>query len=387
MKRGSLIPLGCLCLSLSLSLACSTLPEPPAAPATLVMEEEPSPEPAATTAEPTVTTSSSITPDRAPAPVPNQAALITRSCDGSDVTYWCLLYDGVYQDLLHPFDYPHFTEFAPLTQRVLMSSSFPDHGAGPGNKAVSDLVMIELGSMTQTFLVVDEIVVRARWADNGLDLAYIRALPDHYELVWRDGLGAEKILAHDATFVFGISPDATRVAFTREEDMGTGPGIGLYVVNVASGAEQYINTIDRSGGGSVDDRPIWSADGEYILLSMLGIIGPSGMLHVNSDGSGSAMLSYSDAVPENLRPHLLSEDTLWHPDNNHLIAYLSTGEMNAPGNHYVVLYDIDNEARQITAATILATNVRLAGWDRPGQSIWVGPLIGDSSLPYIIPLP
>lgn len=361
------------------TLACRfTLPALPGG-------SEPEPGSPPQTAKPvdTIPAPTAEVPQPAPTAAPSYPALLEHSCSGSSRDSWCLLENSTTYAIALPPGNPQLYDFAPRTKLALYGSEFPDHGAGPGEKAVTDLWIYDVTNGATSQVMAEELVVRARWAPNGSDFAYVRAAPDTYELVWNSG-GAETVLAADAHFVFEISNQGDRIAFTREPDMGLGPGMGLYAVDVQTGNEQFLSAIDREGGGSIADQPVWSPDDSTILLPMIPEENPITTLVAAADGSGSANLSFDPSVDADLRAFPLPSPLLWHPDGTHIIAQTTTGDMMmGDGQHLIVRYSFDASQALITAAEILTEDARLIAWQTPGDTFWVIPLSGDTQTPQL----
>jgi len=327
------------------------------------------------------------TTDPEPAAEP-QAALLLRACASDDrTTQCCLLQNGGMQNITSPTTVNNFFDFAPATSSILYTSEFPSQGAGPGNKAVSDLWTMDLVNEIMKSIVMDPVVVKARWAPNGIDFAYIRANPDTYELVWNSA-GTEKVLATDAHFVFEISNHGDQIAFTREPDMGLGPGMGLYVVDIESGVERKISDIDREGGGGFDDRPSWSPDDSIILLPMIRETGNIATLVARADGSSSADLAFDPDIDPKLRSFPLPYNYYWYPDGSRLLVETSPEDMVAGiGQWRLLIYHFDTEQALITSVEIAAENVHLIGWEIPGETVWVHEASSASSPPTLLTLP
>ncbi|MBN1264179.1 MAG: hypothetical protein JXA25_01710 [Anaerolineales bacterium] len=334
----------------------------------------------------TVEMETAIPADTAAPIIEPQAALLQRACTSKDHLQWCLTQDGAIQNVTPPGTSINYFDFAPASASILYGSAFPDHGGGPGEKAVSDLWVMDLVNGTMQQIVSTETVVFAYWAPNGSDFAYVRAMPDTYELVWHSG-GTEKVLASDAHFVFDISSQGDQIAFTREPDMGLGPGMGLYVVDVITGVERKISDIDREGGGSISDQPHWSPDDSTILLPMIRQEGNIATLVAAADGSGSADLTFDPAIEEDLISYPLPNTLIWYPEGFQFLVEMYTGDMMVSGDWLLIKYTLDADQANISSAEIVAKDVHLVGWEIPGETVWLISSAETDSPPYLLTLP
>jgi hypothetical protein len=253
------------------------------------------------------------------------------------------------------------------TGRLLYSTKYPDHGAGPGNVSAGDLWWLDVRTSQIRPLIPDEVVVEAAWAPNGQNFAYVRATPETYELHWYTAFGEDKLLAKDVAFTFSVSPAGNQVAFTRESGYNVGGTPGLYVVDIATGEERQISSVDRAGMGSTFDLPIWSPDGKHILLPVIGQ--GSSWLIAATDGTGSTPLNISPEVSAAF-PGYDPFFVLWHPDGVHLVGSIFSGMGGGPTK--ILLYGLNPTLDTITSATVLKDDDSIAvSWDKPGASLWI----------------
>jgi hypothetical protein len=254
------------------------------------------------------------------------------------------------------------------TGRLLYSTRYPDHGAGPGDVSVGDLWWLDVRSGQTRPIIPDEVVVEAAWAPNGQDFAYVRATSATYELHWYTPSGEDKQLAKDVAFTFSVSPAGDPVTFTRESNYKVAGIPGLYVVDIAAGQELRISGVDRAGPGSTVDLPVWSPDGEHVLLPASGTEFNAWLIAA-ADGSGSAQLNISPEVSAAFPNENLSF-TLWHPDGLHLVGSTFSGMGGGPSK--VVLFGLNPALDTVISATVLKDDDSIVvSWDKPGVSLWV----------------
>lgn len=298
-----------------------------------------------------------------PAPL---RAVWSGACDPVGFTTWCLLGEGDPRSLTLPTEGAQFMDYAPATHRVLYASHFPDRGAGPGNLAVSDLWWLDLESGETVPLVEDDLVIQAAFAPNGLDVAYIIATLETYELRWRSASGEDRLLAVDVPVEFGISPSGAAVAFTRESGYEVVSSPGIYVVDVASGLERQLSDADGAGQGSISDHPVWSPDEQQILVRV-----QNDMLRVAVDGSSRAFLAYDPALSDEVWFDAQLESVLWHPDGTHVVASALIADPDAFLLNVVLLLELDPALERIVGGSVVAERGFPIGWHVPGQSLWV----------------
>jgi len=327
----------------------------------------------ATSVAATILAARPATPTYTPHPptpaLPPRNHLLWMAYEGSGDQIWVLGEGDPYLMTL-PFSLGQFYDYASATNRILYATRFADHGAGPGNVAVSDLAILDVNSGSSTLLFSDNMV-EALWMPNGVDVAYILATPFTYELHLRTGDGGDRILATNVTFTWGVSPTGEAIAFTRETGYEIPIDPGLYIVLVGTGEERKLSDVDKQGTGSIDDRPFWSFDGRYVTLSAWGGPDTARLVRAAIDGSDTADIT--------LDPSLSSESwysnslvtLLWHPNGNQLVGIppISMGEMGGPSP--LVLYTMDPAAHTIMAGTQFGEAMGLVAWDIPGVSIWI----------------
>lgn len=258
------------------------------------------------------------------------------------------------------------------TGRVLYKTKSPDQGVGPGNLSVGDLWWLDVRSGQTRAIFTDENVVEAACAPDGQNFAYVRATPETYELHWYTATGEDKLLAKDVAFTFSVSPAGNQVAFTRESNYNIGGTPGLYVVDIASGQERQISTVDRAGMGSVADQPIWSPDGSHILLPVASDVNT--WIVAATDGSQTTQLNFSPEVTTALNNYSVGF-VLWHPDGIHLVGSSFPGMQGGPSK--VMLFSLNPALDTVISAKVLREDDSIVvGWNKPGESLWVRTMDG-----------
>lgn len=312
----------------------------------------------------------SLIPTSAPTPTeipgPTRRLWMCYWCSGDQI--WVLGDAEPHQRTL-PVPVGRFYGYSPATDRILFAPSLGDHGAGPGNVSVSDLAILDVASGTVTPLFSDNIV-EALWAPNGQDFAYILATPSTYELHWWTAAGEDRLLSDDVTFTWSVSPLGDAVAFTRESGYELSLEPGLFVASVATGTEVRLSDVDKSGRGGIEDQPIWSPDGSFVLLNTWGSPGDPQLVFARSDGSRTVHLMIDPALSSNWWYTDVIPGLLWHPDGEHLLTVpgVSAGEMGGPSP--VVLFRIDFERDLLMDAVLLGEAMALIEWAVPGHSVW-----------------
>jgi hypothetical protein len=281
-----------------------------------------------------------------------------------------------------PVEVGSFYGFSPLTNRMLYAAAFSDHGAGPDNIAVSDLSIYDLTTGTSETLHPDN-VVEALWAPNGLDLAYILATAETYELRWRSGAGEDRLLARDVTFNWSIAPSGEAVAFTRESRYSLTKDPGLFVVRIADGAEVKVSDSDPEGYGSISDQPLWSPDSAWVAMPLWATAEPRLSL-AQADGSGSLDLEIDPAHAGEWWATEAIPNFLWYPDRERLVAAPATSQVQMGGPSPLVVYELDLEQGVLKNGRLLAEITVLIGWDVSGRSVWV---LSADGVPQRVTLP
>lgn len=233
------------------------------------------------------------------------------------------------------------------TGRLLYSTKFPDHRAGPGKLSLGDLWWLDVRSVQTRSIISDEVIVGAEWESNGQSFVYVRAAPQTYELHWYTLAGEDKLLAIDVATVFSVSQAGDKVAFTRESNYNLGGTPGLYVIDIATGQERQISSVDRAGRGSALDKPIWSPDGKRILLPVSGDVNI--WIIVAVDGTGSNQLNVSPEVSDKLNNFSLGF-VLWRPDGVHLVGSSFPGMQG--GSSKVVLFSLNPALDTVISALV-----------------------------------
>lgn len=302
------------------------------------------------------------------------------TCGGNQL--WVLDEGGVRRQSL-PMRLGQFYGYSPSTDRILYARTFADHGAGPGNVSVADLAVYDVAGNRVTVLLEDN-VVEALWAPNGLDLAYILATPNSYELHWRGAEGSDRLLAPDVSFSWSFSPLGDRIAFTRESGYGTGGLPGLYVIDVETLNEIRVSAVDKSGTGGIADAPSWSFDGRFVLLSHWGGPDEPQLILACGDGSGEILLSLDPALQENWWYTPVIPRLLWYPDGVHLLGIPEASRESLGGPYALVRFRLDEDRTRLTDGEMVAEVGGMIGWDVPGRSVWA---ISREGEPFLLVLP
>lgn len=266
-----------------------------------------------------------------------------------------------------PFNPGAVYDASEATGRLLYSSVATDDGAGPGNVAVGNLGWLDIRSGQIRPVRADAAIVEAVWAPDGQSFAYVLATPETYELHWFTATGEDQLLAKDVAFTFSVSPSGDQVAFTRETGYNLNVTPGLYVVDVATGQERPVSTVDRAGSGSISDQPVWSPDGRHILLPAT-VEGNSSYVMVSTDGSGSTPLKVAPEVSAAVKNDLLSF-SLWYPDGLHLVGSSFSGMGGGPNR--LVVFGLNETMDTVVSVVVLREDNSVAvAWDEPGVSVW-----------------
>ncbi|HXF64155.1 MAG TPA: serine hydrolase [Caldilineaceae bacterium] len=289
------------------------------------------------------------------------------ACEGHQV--W-VLQDGQANQVEVAAEIGLFFDYAPATDRILYGSRFPAEGAGPGHVAVSDLWVLEMDRGQTEPILPEREVVEALWAPDGQSFAYVRATEETYELRWRTLDGEDRLLAADVAFTFSVSPGGEQVAFTRESGYGVGSEPGLYVVEVASGEERRLSDTDREGNGSIDDRPVWSPDGDYLILPATGPDGDWILLLAAVDGSGDTPIEFDPALATEEWYNLTPYNLFW-PETTHLIGTVLYGPGMTTGDELqTVHYRLNDSLDTIVEGSVIAEGM-LVAVDRASGLAWV----------------
>jgi hypothetical protein len=227
-------------------------------------------------------------------------------------------------------------------------------------------------------LVEEDLVVRAAWAPNGQDFAYILATFETYELRWRSASGEDKLLAVDVPVEFGFSPSGDEVAFTRESGYEVVSSPGIYIVSVATGLERQISDADAAGQGGIGDKPVWSPDEQHILIPVTG-----DMLRLEADAGPGGALTYDPSLSAESWYDADLEAVLWHPDGTHIVAGALVPDPDEFLLQVILLLELDPALERIVAGTVIAERGFPVDWHVPGESVWVvweGQGVSPSSL-------
>ena len=248
------------------------------------------------------------------------------------------------------------------------------------------LSLIDVATKAQE-VIVPEHVVTAGWAPNGLDFAYILATDETYTLRWRTADGEDRLLAVDAPRSLRVSPDGRFVAFTRESHYGVdGTAPGLYVVEIETGIETQVSTLDRAGygGSGLFWKPHWTPDSSQLFLyagyddDRAPEPHPAGYVWATVDGSIShflpetAFLDFFDEPfrqPENYR--CLDSPPLFAANSMVLGVgecqpFSGVPEFSQPA--YFALNRQNGSVESVNTMTI-PNSAKLLTWDVPGESV------------------
>ena len=332
--------------------------------------------PTASAASPTATLVPTV-PTSTPLPRAASATTGTRSrplywlcyyCGGNQI--WELTGDEAVQRQI-PVELGVYFDYAAATDRLLYGSHFPSAGAGPGNVSVTDLWMLTVENGIAAPIFIDDEIVEALWAPSGEAFAYIRATADNYELRWRTSTSEDRLLASDVAFTFSIAPGGDRVAFTRESTYGVGGEPGLYVVDIATGTEQQLADIDRAGSGSLEERPIWSPLGDYVILALNSQGENNGLIRSATDGSDTIMLEFAPSLSAQSWYDLVPTNLIWAEPSQLLgTTYVLSDTATMGGEPQVVVYQLNGTLDTIVGGTVAAPGV-LVTVDTVTPSLWV----------------
>jgi hypothetical protein len=235
-------------------------------------------------------------------------------------------------------------------------------------------------------VIVPDNVVSAGWAPNGLDFAYILATPTTYELRWRTADGQDKMLAVDVPHSLRVSPNGRFVAFTRESHYGLTATPGLYVVEIETGLETQVSTLDRAGygGSGLYWKPQWSPDSSQLLLYATADDDRAATPHEAGYGWAAVDGSFSHFLPESTLLNQVDEP-LTLPDARHCLdtpllfaadlIVVGIGECQPMAGQpeysqpaYITLDALNGVA---TLGRLLpdSTSSQLLSWDVPAESV------------------
>jgi hypothetical protein len=299
-------------------------------------------------------------------------------CAGN--TVWNFI-DGQAHLMELPIQMGVYFGYAPATGRILYGTPLEAMGGGPSSIAVTDLWAYHVATGNATPFFSEQTIVEAEWAPDGEQFAYILATDTTYELRWRGLAGEDKLLAPDVTFTFSISPDGSKVAFTRESNYRLPGEPGLYVVDVATATEIKISDADRAGAGDIADKPVWSPSGSHVFLPTAATTGGPGMVRAAADGSNTVILGFDSSLSEEAWYQAEPFSPMWISETQFIASAFvpgMSGPMGGPTN--LVLYQLDDTLDTIMAGAILGEGM-LIGWDVPGESIWMLGAEGMESVP------
>ncbi|MBE2221768.1 MAG: hypothetical protein IAF02_09520 [Anaerolineae bacterium] len=313
-------------------------------------------------------------------------------------------YDAGWQlsSVLYPPDLDSIdSDYAPATDQMLSWNYTGGEGVGPGNLSTGALTLTDLTRHTNE-VVVPENVVSAGWAPNGLDFAYILGTPTTYELHWRTANGDDKLLAVDVPHSLRVSPNGRFVAFTRESHYGLLNAVpGLYVVDIETGEETQVSSLDRAGygGSGLAWKPQWSMDSSQLLLYATADDDRAPVPHEQGYVWAAVDGSFSHFIPDSV---LLAQfdDPLSSPSNYRcldvpllFVADLLVGGVGecqpmaggGPESSQPAIIALDNQTGTVKSAQFLPdlASVKLLAWDVPGESVLL--LQGEDVISYPLP--
>jgi len=262
-----------------------------------------------------------------------------------------------------------FYGHSPAAGQILFARNSPTQGSGPSNISATDLSIADLDS-GETHILVAEGVVEALFAPNGLDIAYILATPETYELHWLAADGSDRTLARDVTFAWSIAPSGAAVAFTRESRYELPIDPGVYVVSVESGAEVKVSDVDNAGWGSSADAPVWSPDSRELLIAHWAGEDAARLVLAQADGSGEVDLTIDPVYADMWWSTVSIPSLLWAPDGDHLVGSPSASA-EPYGPSPILYYCLDRASNSLRDIVLLAEAGTPALWDIPGQSVWI----------------
>lgn len=270
--------------------------------------------------------------------------------------------------------YDHSSSFG----KVLHPSHFPGTGLGPANLSVGDLWSYDVAAQQDQRIIQEENVVEAVFVPNSLDIVYLRATPDTYELRWRSADGSQDIpLAKDVAPTFSVSPDGKSVAFTRETGYKVGTP-GVYIVSTTGGDERQIGASDRNGSGSISDLPVWSPDSQYILLPVMSQDIPSRWVLLKASGGLEQPLSFATELSPDLTGVSLAIN-LWLPNGQQVfLSQVREGLGGTPYAEESGVATLDLSTGKVTQFTPVANGARTPlQWEVPGKVVWALDENGD----------
>ena len=376
MKRFYLFEVFASIMTLSLLLAaCGITINPQASPYPPAETTKPSqPENATSTAEPdspTPTGNIQASPTFTPAAIP-LSYLVCPPSTCSIARAWQVGGEQPLELKIPDFGFSHY-DANQKTMKVLHASQFPDHGAGPANLSVGDLLVYDIITQEDQVIFPEQNIVEALWAPNGQDFVYLKATDSTYELRWRSAAGEDRLLTTDVSPTFSISPDGQQVVFTRETGYKVGQP-GVYIVSTDGSGERQIGFSDRQGSGGISDQPLWSLDGKYVLLPVSYITAPLRSVLLATDGSVEQPLVYGEGVPAQFTEQEFVPN-LWLPDGEHVLGVQFAGMMSPPYAQEVAIGRLDRSSGKITNLVPVSWGALSAfAWETPGQRAW---LIGD----------
>jgi len=267
-------------------------------------------------------------------------------------------------------------DHSPVTGKLLHSSQFAGKGAGPANLAVSDLWIYDIQAKQDQLVFQDQNIVEAVWAPNGQDFAYLLATPTTYELHWRTASGEDRLLVSDVAPTFRVSPDGKSIAFTRESGYKVGMP-GVFIVPVDGGPERKIGSVDRMGMGSIGDLPLWSPDGQYILLPVSSPDTPVRWTLIKTDGSAELPVQPRPDVVDWFN-HMDYAFSLWLPDSQHVLGYHIQGQVGPPNGQETFIAAMDLSSGQVTTVKQVDFGSSFPiMWEKPGHIAWMMTDAGD----------
>lgn len=316
-----------------------------------------------------------------PSPTPPEPADRLWTCPGcGGETVWAFG-EGEPRQVTVPAMHAFYAH-SQASNQMLFARNAPTQGYGPSDISATDLSLLDVDT-GESHILVAEGVVEAFLAPNGLDIAYILATPETYELHWLAADGSDRILALDLTFNWSIAPSGAAVAFSRESryDLPIDPGV--YVVSVETGEEVKVSDVDNAGFGGMADAPVWSPDSRELLIAHWAGIDEVRLVLAQADGSGEVDLTIDPAYADEWWATVAIPALLWAPDGEHLVGSpAASAEPYGPSP--VLYYRLDRASSSLRDIVLLAEAGTPALWDVPGRSVWI---VDSDGIPQRLTLP
>jgi Tol biopolymer transport system component len=192
--------------------------------------------------------------------------------------------------------------------------------------------------------------------------------------------GAPRLISDESNFdaAARISPDATKVVFTRYLDFdpqtGTDSARELFVMNSDGSDVRQLTFVTDDANAPNANAPAWSPDSTQIaFFNGFEETGPGrttpdvrNLAVINADGTGKHYLTHCDvttsSITDSKSPGSCADDPNWAPDGN-WILYSSAG-VDVGMNTYFIATDGSGMPRELLPGLILFGN----GGGRPLKS-------------------